>query len=479
MQHMNNNKHLSIVLRNLGLLLTGFAVAVFLQVFVIHAHEHGLTPLTFFISLIAALVLLTLPRIFHSAARKREKVVNIFMTVILLLLVLNEIFNRDGLFFARDFYMDDLVTALWLICGLLLLLRIGHDDWRRPDVAFVLVGIVLLALLLTYSLLASFTGFQDPPVVEQLELVAKALALLSYVGGVLVFVTSNWELAQRSPLVRFGQFLAQFLFNFEYSRIGAILAIALNNTTFFFWRLLHPGKQFKDFYAWQITRKLRVGRAHRTLGRRRFDQDNFFAPADDHDETTRFYSGAKVYMQVLRELGLHKGHVLVDYGCGSLRLGGRLIQMLGKGHYWGLDVTDTFYTEGLALMPQQIVCDKKPNLRVISPRSLAEVRRAKPDFIISIAVLKHVPPSELDQYFDNICGLAHEGTRLLISFTEADVEMRISGKSWAYAREHVASMLRRRLPKHDVRVLLDTPDKKRMGLELRKCLMAALPPAQD
>jgi len=53
----------------------------------------------------------------------------------------------------------------------------------------------------------------------------------------------------------------------------------------------------------------------------------------------RWSSGRWAFSQLLSE-GLKPDDVLVDYGCGTLRMGLHAIRYLAPGNYWGLDINE-------------------------------------------------------------------------------------------------------------------------------------------
>lgn len=79
-----------------------------------------------------------------------------------------------------------------------------------------------------------------------------------------------------------------------------------------------------------------------------------------------------------------------------------------------MDVADLFYKDGLARLPVEFVADRRPLLRVIDDASLAEVRDRRPDFIVSVAVMQHVPAGDLAGYFSRILSMAGAHTRIEI-----------------------------------------------------------------
>src|SRR5205085_5787086 len=122
------------------------------------------------------------------------------------------------------------------------------------------------------------------------------------------------------------------------------------------------------------------------------------------------------YFEVARDHGLRPEHICIDYGCGSLRVGRLLIEYLAPGHYWGLDIVSDFYEAGKTLLPAGTLEEKRPELHVLSLHSILKARHAQPDFVFSFAVLKHVPPEELERFFATITALMEPKTTAVITF---------------------------------------------------------------
>ena len=227
--------------------------------------------------------------------------------------------------------------------------------------------------------------------------------------------------------------------------LSAKVAIVSNDLKWRLYRRRHPDAAYSDFYAHQITLKLDRGQPHKTLGRGNFKKYCIGIIGSKHDAESFSLTGLLQFEHLL-SLGLHPDDVVVDFGCGSLRVGQHLIKYLHPGHYWGFDVTDRFFADGLALIGETVVDEKRPNLRKIGPDTLAEARRSSPRFVVSIAVLKHVPQNEIDVYFDHLMSLVGRKTKLLISFSAGPQGRRLLGKSWYNSIEFVEQQITLRRP---------------------------------
>jgi hypothetical protein len=199
------------------------------------------------------------------------------------------------------------------------------------------------------------------------------------------------------------------------------------------WRLFHPGGTPEEYYARSIVRRVQKG-AHPAIG-----------------AAARSVRAPTELLDILLAQGLEPRHVVVDYGCGSFRLGKALIQYLDPGHYWGLDVIEEFLESGMAMLEPELKAAKRPNGRVIEPGNLADAAAARPDYIISWHVCSKVPPSRLTDYFGKIVSLMGPASLALVHFPEAEQRLRQSRFSWAESRATIGEALRAVDPTLDVR----------------------------
>ncbi len=223
------------------------------------------------------------------------------------------------------------------------------------------------------------------------------------------------------------------------------------------WRAFHPGAGFSDYYIATVERTLQRKGRHPALIIEQTPSSRQFGPV--------FTRMAKDVVRHMFDLGLSARHRVLDYGCGSLRLGRLLIPALDRGNYLGLDVTERFYTAGLASIDARLLADKQPHLRVIAPATIADAAATPPDFLLSFAVLQHVPPTELDAFFGNIVRLIGARTTALISFRNAEIDGRYRNASWAYTPGELLQCLQRTGLRQPVKLVppsaVFSPDGKR------------------
>ena len=221
------------------------------------------------------------------------------------------------------------------------------------------------------------------------------------------------------------------------------------NRRFRKWRAANPEGTFADFYAADAEAKIRKGKSHATLGIRSW-ADGQVGPVE-WDQSTFSQRGRENWQQIV-ELGLEPQMRCVDYGCGSLRLGQHAIRYLDPEKYWGIDISDAFYAEGLKLLPHHLLAEKQPKLGVIGDPLLAEIRSWSPDFIFANAVLQHVPPEELGLFFRRLAMMMTPASRAYIIFVAGQGAKRIKGMSWAYSPDLLECEAAAHLPGFAVRL---------------------------
>ncbi len=216
-------------------------------------------------------------------------------------------------------------------------------------------------------------------------------------------------------------------------RAGMQLYLRALRLRFQLWRRLRPGTSFSDYYAFRVQRKLAEGGVHPTLGRNRWSPGEF-----------RWYGAGALAFLVSH--GLERHHRCIEYGCGSLRVGQHLIRYLDAGRYTGLDVTDRFFLDGLDLLEPELQEQKRPRLALITSAGLAELGRHPADFLVSIEVLQHVEPRELDAFLASLLQLVGPETRAFVSFREWKQPLQTAEKSWSRPARELAERIARIAP---------------------------------
>ena len=252
--------------------------------------------------------------------------------------------------------------------------------------------------------------------------------------------------AQQSVAVSAGELVANWL---KASPVRHI-SIAVEEIKCRWWRMRHPDADYAKYYADRIVARLDRGKGHPSLGRRLWKKSAFEKPEGEWSEDAFARRGLEQFEKV-KSLGITPASTVLDYGCGSLRIGQHFIRYLDPGRFWGLDVTDRFYNDGMALLEAGLAAEKLPHLHVIDDDTLAAARSASPDIIYSHAVMMHIPDGELEIFWQKILSLMAPHTVAAVHFQQAVRNMRTSGRTWAYTESHISEHIRRAMPEADIR----------------------------
>ena len=180
-----------------------------------------------------------------------------------------------------------------------------------------------------------------------------------------------------------------------------------------------------QFYAESVLDALSGERKHASLG------PKLMQGSEDH---------ARKRFDELVAQGIRPSDTVVDYGCGTLRLGAHFIDYLDADRYIGLDIDDRILAAGREQLPADIVAAKRLVLEV-SPESLARAAAKAPQWIFSNGVLPHVPPEHLNAYFTNLARFVLGGATGLFTGKARANREKLSAKSWMHDGAHVQEVV--------------------------------------
>lgn len=204
---------------------------------------------------------------------------------------------------------------------------------------------------------------------------------------------------------------------------------------------------YQDRYLRHEYRRLSSGRRHQTLG---------LCPEND----------GKREFRALLSLGLRPSHTVVDFGCGSLRLGRLLIDHLKSGQYWGLDITEHFIRFGLERWYSARTLPKRAHFAIISPTSLDRAALAEPNLVLVLGVLHCVPPKYISNLLRQLRRLCSETTIVLATLLEGRESIRVGEFSFRHSLGAItASATAAGL---SVRVLIQGQEADALGAEGRR-----------
>ncbi|MBL9036579.1 MAG: class I SAM-dependent methyltransferase [Rhodospirillaceae bacterium] len=195
------------------------------------------------------------------------------------------------------------------------------------------------------------------------------------------------------------------------------------------WRLRHPGAPYEQYYVHRVLAKLKGGHGHPAIG-----------------PTARPLRSRSELLDFLLKYSVRPSDLVIDYGCGSLRLAPPLIAFLEPGKYWGMDLAQEFLDLGLSHLDPQLARDKRPRLDVIAPEVIERARAEGPRFIVSWHVCSKVPENRFDAYLGNIVRMMTPGSVALIHFPETEARRKLTGLAWAIPRSLFVETLPRLNP---------------------------------
>jgi SAM-dependent methyltransferase len=148
----------------------------------------------------------------------------------------------------------------------------------------------------------------------------------------------------------------------------------------------------------------------------------------------KFWEAAEPKAQKwFKTMALKKSNRMIEYGCGSMRLGAHFIRYLDPGCFFGMDVVAGFYEVWRDTIGAELAAAKKPKLAVIDERAIQDGIAFGADIVCSNTVCVHVHPDEIDEYFDNMIRLtAKPGARLVFNAVICDRPHRFEFNSWAW-----------------------------------------------
>ncbi len=124
------------------------------------------------------------------------------------------------------------------------------------------------------------------------------------------------------------------------SFIGSLLSRA----QFALWSVRNPGGSFKEFYADSVAKALSGRDPQPSLG------PNLKPGSEER---------ARSVFQQLLSLGIGPDDLVVDFGCGTSRIGRLLIDFLEPGRYVGMDIDGRTLEAGRGNIPRLLLETKR------------------------------------------------------------------------------------------------------------------------
>jgi len=162
-----------------------------------------------------------------------------------------------------------------------------------------------------------------------------------------------------------------------------------------------------------------------------------------HEPSAFWESGREHASRLFETMALEPYHRVIEYGCGSLRIGGHFVRYLNRGCFMGLDVISGFYEMGQTMLGPELLRQKAPQLAIIEKAALANAEAFKADRVYSNLVCVHVHPDETQYYFENLARLTREpGSQLIFNAEVSDKPLRFEFNCWAWPLEFYEAALK-------------------------------------
>jgi ubiquinone/menaquinone biosynthesis C-methylase UbiE len=191
------------------------------------------------------------------------------------------------------------------------------------------------------------------------------------------------------------------------------------------YKIEHPDATYAQFSVSGQFAYIKRGNLHPTLGTKTQKFRDFWE------------AGKSDFSSYQQQLKICPNHRIVDYGCGSLRLGAHFIRYLDPGCYFGLDVTTDFIELGKEVLGEEILNEKKPEFGAIKEEVIAVAEDFGADFVISTACAFQIHPDEKMDFILNIKRLAKKKSCIICFDTKIGKHgLRYKSSAWVWSLEY-------------------------------------------
>lgn len=199
--------------------------------------------------------------------------------------------------------------------------------------------------------------------------------------------------------------------------------------SFIDYKRAHPDCNFAEYYHAQNVPLLAQGAGHASLGKNPGDGDWWDA-------------GRSAFKRYYRLFPVNAEQRVIEYGCGSLRVGAHYMKLLEPGHFFGLDITMGFIEMGIEMIGEDLLTEKRPYLAAIDEESLNYAESFEADLVFAPAVAFHVHPDEQGSFIANLTRCCSKpGATLIFDAKIASEPFRYRNTGWAWPVEHYAESL--------------------------------------
>jgi SAM-dependent methyltransferase len=193
----------------------------------------------------------------------------------------------------------------------------------------------------------------------------------------------------------------------------------------------NPDATFSKIEWEKIARQIAKGEAHETLGGV-LKNGSPWAKA-----------GASKFKKFKSILEIARTDRVLDYGCGTLRIGVHFIKYLKPKCFMGLDPIPELIEHGKCLLGTKLLAAKAPVLARIDELGLAAAEQFSADAVISSDVAFHIHPDEAPDYFRKLSRVTcKNGARLVFDGKITDRPYRYNESGWSWPLDYYQEVLR-------------------------------------
>ncbi|GAB3279602.1 class I SAM-dependent methyltransferase [Actinocorallia lasiicapitis] len=100
--------------------------------------------------------------------------------------------------------------------------------------------------------------------------------------------------------------------------------------------------------------------------------------------------------------GLRPHHTVLEIGCGNLRAGWRIIDLVEPGHYHGIDISPDILLAATDTLVQYGLQDRLPHLMLVNDLTFSGLPDARFDVIHAHSVFSHTPLEVIEECFAHV-----------------------------------------------------------------------------
>ena len=124
------------------------------------------------------------------------------------------------------------------------------------------------------------------------------------------------------------------------------------------------------------------------------------------------------FHQYLISQGMRPEDVMLDIGCGNLRIGVHAIAYLNLGNYWGIDISPENIAQGWEFVADHGLDSKTPHLFVNDDLQFKEMAGTKADFVFANSVFTHIPAHLIEECISSLATTMKATGAFFVTFNE-------------------------------------------------------------